>query len=136
MARVPARSPRPLVALVAVLIVLLAAATLVSRLGHRNSGAPSGGTGLATVHAGDLPPQARATLALIVSGGPFPFEQDGVVFTNREGLLPGAPSGYYREYTVLTPGSPDRGARRIITGGRGERYYTADHYSSFREVLP
>ncbi|MBN8736184.1 MAG: ribonuclease [Xanthomonadales bacterium] len=82
-----------------------------------------------------LPPEARHTLALIASGGPFPHSQDGVVFGNYEHLLPNKPRGYYHEYTVETPGAHDRGARRIITGGDppGVYYYTDDHYRSFRE---
>ncbi|MET8752260.1 ribonuclease domain-containing protein [Streptomyces sp. NPDC004667] len=82
-----------------------------------------------------LPSQAHDTLDLIDQGGPFPYSQDGVVFQNREGLLPGHTTGYYHEYTVITPGSPTRGARRIITGQQWqEDYYTADHYASFRRV--
>ncbi|GAA3197213.1 MULTISPECIES: ribonuclease domain-containing protein [Streptomyces] len=80
----------------------------------------------------DLPAEAHDTLDLIEQGGPYPFEQDGTVFQNREGLLPGQSSGYYHEYTVITPGSDDRGARRIVTGEQyQEDYYTADHYASF-----
>lgn len=81
-----------------------------------------------------LPPEARDTLALIARGGPFPNRQDGVVFGNREGLLPAQPRGYYHEYTVATPGLDYRGARRIITGGNPPvvYYYTDDHYRSFR----
>ena len=82
-----------------------------------------------------LPPEARHTLALIAHDGPFPHRQDGVVFGNREHLLPGKPRGYYHEYTVETPGAHDRGARRIITGGTPPvvYYYTDDHYRSFRQ---
>ncbi|MDN5924400.1 MAG: ribonuclease [Xanthomonadales bacterium] len=81
-----------------------------------------------------LPPQAHATLALIATRGPYPHRQDGSVFQNREGHLPRQPRGYYHEYTVATPGSRDRGARRIITGGTPPTmyYYTDDHYRSFR----
>lgn len=81
-----------------------------------------------------LPPEAGATLALIARDGPFPHPQDGSVFGNREGLLPRQPRGYYREYTVATPGLGHRGARRIVTGGKPPReyYYTDDHYASFR----
>lgn len=82
-----------------------------------------------------LPSEARHTIELIHRGGPFPYSRDGVVFGNREGLLPREPSGYYREYTVTTPGQPDRGARRIITGREGAMYYTDDHYASFRLVV-
>ncbi|MBT3165319.1 ribonuclease [Streptomyces sp. Vc74B-19] len=82
--------------------------------------------------ASDLPAEAHDTLDLIDQGGPFPFEQDGTVFQNREGILPDRSSGYYHEYTVITPGSPTRGARRIVTGEEyQEDYYTADHYASF-----
>lgn len=81
---------------------------------------------------GDLPSQAHDTLTLIDRGGPFPYSQDGVVFTNREGVLPAQSSGYYHEYTVKTPGSPTRGARRIVTGEESqEDYYTSDHYATF-----
>ncbi|MGW6199285.1 ribonuclease domain-containing protein [Kribbella sp. NPDC055110] len=85
-----------------------------------------------------LPSQAADTLDLIHSGGPFPYDQDGTVFSNREGILPAQSSGYYHEYTVITPGSPDRGARRLVGGGAlttpTHVYYTGDHYSSFCEV--
>ena len=81
-----------------------------------------------------LPAQALDTLALIERGGPYPHRQDGGTFQNRERLLPSRPRGYYREYTVRTPGSRDRGARRIVTGGDPpvEYFYTDDHYRSFR----
>ncbi|MFD9790555.1 ribonuclease domain-containing protein [Streptomyces sp. NPDC059070] len=79
-----------------------------------------------------LPPQADDTLNLIARGGPFPYAQDGVVFQNREHVLPSEPNGYYHEYTVKTPGSPTRGARRIVTGQQAdEDYYTGDHYATF-----
>ncbi|WP_031072794.1 ribonuclease domain-containing protein [Streptomyces sp. NRRL S-118] len=78
-----------------------------------------------------LPAQAHDTLDLIDSGGPYPHPEDGDVFENREGILPRHDPGYYREYTVVTPGSPDRGARRVVTGAPEEDYYTADHYASF-----
>ena len=71
---------------------------------------------------------------MIEQGGPFPYDRDGIVFGNREGLLPPRPDGYYHEYTVITPGSADRGARRIIAGQPGEYYYTDDHYDSFKQV--
>jgi len=81
-----------------------------------------------------LPPEATDTVDLIQSDGPFPYPQDGTVFDNREGILPACDSGYYHEYTVKTPGSPDRGARRIVTGSAGEYFYTGDHYASFSLV--
>ncbi len=83
----------------------------------------------------DLPAEARITLTLIDQGGPYPYRQDDGTFQNREGILPDRDQGHYREYTVDTPGSPDRGARRIVAGADGERYYTDDHYESFREVV-
>ena len=82
----------------------------------------------------DLPPEARQTLALIRAGGPFPHARDGNVFANREGLLPRAARGTYREYTVMTPGRKDRGARRIVAVKGAEFYYTEDHYRSFRRI--
>ena len=81
-----------------------------------------------------LPREAQHTIRLIQAGGPFPFEKDGSIFRNRERLLPRRPDGYYREYTVITPGEDDRGARRIVAGGNGELYYTDDHYESFSRV--
>lgn len=102
------------------------------------SGAGAGGhpnDGMPTVSASDLPDQARTTMKLIQAGGPFPYHQDGSVFQNRERLLPKESSGYYHEYTVETPGSPDRGARRIIAARDGTLYYTADHYNSFRRIV-
>jgi ribonuclease T1 len=83
----------------------------------------------------ELPPEARHTLALIAAGGPFPYAQDAAVFANREGQLPRRERGYYREYTVKTPGARDRGARRIVGGVGGEYYYTDDHYRSFRRII-
>jgi len=90
------------------------------------------------VAVADLPTQGRELLGLIRSGGPFQYERDGVVFGNREHLLPAEPRGYYHEYTVRTPGSHTRGARRIICGGSKKApdlcYYTADHYRSFKRI--
>ena len=90
---------------------------------------------LRTMTVAMLPEEGIDTLRLIESDGPFPYSKDGVTFSNREGLLPKHPSGWYQEYTVITPGSPDRGARRIVAGEDGARYYTSDHYASFREVI-
>jgi ribonuclease T1 len=86
------------------------------------------------VHVSQLPAEARATLQLIRSKGPYPYAKDGSVFGNREGLLPRQARGYYREYTVKTPGERTRGARRIVAGRGGELYYTEDHYNSFRRI--
>lgn len=91
-------------------------------------------SGLLFVDLNDLPPEAGATVALIESDGPFPYDQDGAVFQNREGILPDEPRGYYREFTVETPGSPDRGARRLVSGADGQLYWTEDHYDSFRRI--
>jgi ribonuclease T1 len=92
------------------------------------------GSGLAWVELADLPPEAADTLRLIDRGGPFRYHQDGDTFGNFEGLLPERQRGYYREYTVVTPGSPDRGARRIVAGVGGELYWTSDHYASFERI--
>ncbi len=89
----------------------------------------------AGIPVGELPAEARATLELIRAGGPFPYRQDGRVFGNREGQLPSKKHGYYREYTVRTPGARDRGARRIVAGSRGEYYYAGDHYRTFTRIL-
>jgi ribonuclease T1 len=93
----------------------------------------------ATVHVTQLPRQGRETYELIRQGGPFPYDKDGTVFGNRERQLPAEKRGYYREYTVQTPGSRDRGARRIVCGGPPRAphacYYTADHYASFRRIV-
>jgi ribonuclease T1 len=93
-----------------------------------------------TVALEQLPEQARQTERLIRSGGPFPYAKDGTVFGNRERLLPREKRGHYREYTVKTPGSRDRGARRIVCGGAKPAapeacYYTADHYASFKRIV-
>ena len=92
---------------------------------------------LATIAHGDLPIEAQQTLQLIARGGPFPYPRDGIVFGNFEKHLPAKVRGYYREYTVPTPGRPghnSRGARRIIAGKVGEAYYTDDHYRSFKRI--
>ncbi len=81
-----------------------------------------------------LPSQADDTLDLIAEGGPYPYPEDGEVFRNDEGLLPAEASGYYHEYTVVTPGAPTRGTRRIITAEDGTDYYTSDHYESFDTI--
>jgi ribonuclease T1 len=109
--------------------LLLSASVAVAR------GAPQSAIAL---HS--LPAEARTTLELIRSGGPFPYSRDGVAFGNRERLLPPRPRGYYREYTVPTPGERTRGARRIVCGSPvaalAECYYSDDHYQSFRKIQP
>lgn len=94
-----------------------------------------------SVALSSLPPQAQTTYRLVLQGGPFPYDKDGDVFGNRERLLPMHPRGHYREYTVKTPGASNRGVRRIVCGGRPATapqtcYYTADHYASFRKIVP
>jgi len=89
---------------------------------------------IGAVELSSLPPEARRTVELVRRGGPFPYRRDGVSFENREGRLPRHGRGYYREYTVPTPGQRDRGPRRIVAGASGEIYYSDDHYRSFRRV--
>lgn len=95
---------------------------------------------LSTIALSDLPPQGRKTYGLIREGGPFPYAKDGTVFGNRERILPSRKRGYYREYTVKTPRSRDRGAQRIVCGGLEPQtpqacYYTRDHYASFQYII-
>jgi ribonuclease T1 len=91
-------------------------------------------SGLPVIRESQLPAEGRRTLALIRKGGPYPYTRDGVTFGNFERILPRKASGYYREYTVPTPGESDRGARRIVAGQAGDKYYTADHYESFKFI--
>ncbi|MFE7529071.1 ribonuclease [Kitasatospora sp. NPDC057542] len=91
---------------------------------------------LADVCRTKLPSQAQDTLALIAKNGPYPYNRDGIVFENRESRLPKKADGYYHEFTVVTPGSNDRGTRRVVTGGSGEQYWSADHYATFQEIDP
>ncbi len=125
------RARRPLVALVALLIAL-AVGYAAKALHDDSSPAPSRPKAVAL---SSLPPQVATTLDRIRAGGPFPYPRnDGVVFHNNEHHLPREPDGYYREYTVPTPGSPDRGARRLIVGRDGRYWYTGDHYATFELV--
>jgi|ERR1700676_429455 ribonuclease T1 len=119
-------------------VIALAASTLVgvsAAEARRESIAA-----LPPIAAAELPKEARLTLARIRDNGPFPYERDGVVFGNREGMLPPKARGYYHEYTVKTPGSRSRGARRIVCGGEratlAECYYSDDHYQSFKSIRP
>jgi len=109
-----------------------------STAGPSGTAYPSNGntpdSGLDTIAESKLPKEAREVLGLIRAGGPFEYDQDDRTFQNREGILPTRKRGYYREYTVETPGSNDRGARRIIAGAGGDKYWTTDHYDSFRQI--
>jgi len=101
--------------------------------------APTQPSAQAELALSELPTEAQRTYSLVLAGGPFPYAKDGVVFGNRERLLPRQPRGFYREYTVKTPGSRDRGARRLVCGGKPPTapevcYYTADHYASFKRI--
>ena len=120
---------------VAALLILLA----VAAIGAQPAVARTRDADDATIRADRLPAEARETLARIERGDRLPYERDGVVFGNRERLLPAQPRGYYHEYTVKTPGARTRGARRIVCGGAvraaTECYYSSDHYRSFRRIL-
>jgi len=155
---VPAPSPRSpgrgtgtrlRVLLIALLVVVVAGFALAraGRSGSLTSGNRSVSTpgaaststdpesGSAWVDESRLSDQAKETLSAIRHGGPFRYpKNDGVAFDNREGLLPPGPKGSYREYTVVTPGSPDRGPRRIITASGGAKFFTGDHYASFQRI--
>nr|WP_273927724.1 ribonuclease [Curvibacter sp. HBC28] len=118
--------------------LMMAAALFGTALVHSRE-APAT-DGLPTVTLAELPVQGRETYQLILQGGPFPYDKDGVVFGNRERILPSHKRGYYREYTVRTPGSRDRGARRLVCGGLQPTapqacYYSNDHYASFRRLV-
>ncbi|MBC8056824.1 MAG: ribonuclease N1 [Rhizobiales bacterium] len=120
------------------LVVTLAGAVLVA--GSVQARGPIQDAG-STVALTGLPVEAQATHRLILAGGPFAHRKDGSVFGNRERLLPQQPRGFYREYTVATPGSRDRGARRIVCGGSPPTnpqacFYTGDHYASFQRIAP
>ena len=116
----------------------LLAAAMTAPLAQARADRPTE-SNLAAIRVAELPTQGRETYELIRQGGPFPFGKDGAVFGNRERSLPFERRGYYREYTVATPDSRDRGARRIVCGGPVRAphacYYTADHYGSFRKIV-
>ena len=114
-------------------------ASLVSTVSV-HSRQPTPPVSLATIALAELPPQGRLTYRLVHEGGPFAYDKDGVVFGNRERLLPARQRGYYREYTVKTVGASNRGARRIVCGGPKPTapeacFYTSDHYASFRRIV-
>ncbi|MEO8836933.1 MAG: ribonuclease domain-containing protein [Caldimonas sp.] len=105
--------------------------------GHARERAPA----LDAITISELPAEARAVESAVRAGGPFAYPKDGIVFANRERLLPAQRRGFYREYTVATPRAHDRGARRIVCGGPRPTtpqtcFYTADHYASFRRITP
>ncbi|WP_256640175.1 ribonuclease domain-containing protein [Streptomyces murinus] len=132
--RIPPRAAR-IGAAAAVLSALLAGGTVSATTANASVVSATSVVSAASVGSichSTLPPQADDTLDLIAKGGPYPYSQDGTVFSNREGVLPSQSSGYYHEYTVVTPGAPTRGTRRIVTGERSqEDYYTSDHYQTF-----
>ena len=113
---------------------LAAALLAVTLLAFGGTAAGREPAAIPEVAVNELPGHARETIALVRKGGPYPYERDGTVFGNFEKRLPVMARGYYREYTVKTPGARDRGARRIVVGKGGELYYTDDHYRSFRRI--
>ncbi len=122
-------------ALLAIVLAFFGTATLAAPASATVAQASCGDvSGFTRVALSSLPSQATDTYRLIQQGGPYPYRQDGTVFQNRERILPTCSLGYYHEYTVKTPGSSTRGARRIVTGDGGEYFYTADHYASFRLI--
>jgi len=119
-------------------VLLVVSASLSPSAVHAKG--PFFGPQVGTVEAAQLPPQGRSMLTLIYVGGPFRYDKDGTVFGNRERILPIGQRGFYREYTVRTPGEGSRGARRIVCGGVKPAapdacYYTDDHYASFRRIV-
>ena len=132
------RNPCGVWARAAVMALLALSGGLIGTSVQAKTEAPAAVLQTMTVAA--LPPQGRDMMALIEKGGPFKYEKDGTVFGNREKILPARQRGYYREYTVRTPGERSRGARRIVCGGQQPRapdacFYTDDHYGSFRQIV-
>jgi len=122
-------------ALVVLLIVLLSPAATPNTASAPTPSPRDPEPGLVLVEVESLPVQARQTISLIERGGPYPYAKDGAVFGNRERRLPRRPNGFYREYTVPSPGEDDRGPRRIVTGDHDRQFfYTGDHYASFVRV--
>ena len=128
------KTARIIAAVVIAMLVITLAASLIGCSSDKNTAQKDPDSGLTFVAVADLPKEAQQTLKLIDQGGPYPYSRDGVVYSNFEKILPKEASGYYHEYTVKTPGEKDRGARRIVTGKNSERYYTDDHYQSFRRI--
>jgi len=127
------------IALVIAVVSYLGNSPVADRVASSPGSTQLAGGSLATIAEASLPVQARQTLTLIRQGGPFPYQKDGTIFQNREKRLPLKDRGYYREYTVDTPGLSHRGARRIVAGGPKTKpvvlYYTQDHYESFRLIV-
>jgi guanyl-specific ribonuclease Sa len=129
------RARRPLVALLALVGALAVGYAVQACTSAAHTAAGTSPAQIRVEPLSALPPEAATTVHLIQDGGPFPYpDNDGAVFHNFEHELPSEPDGYYHEYTVATPGSPDRGTRRIITGAPGEFWYTGDHYETFVRV--
>jgi ribonuclease T1 len=130
------KTARIIAAVVIAMMVITLAASLLGCSATTTDTAPTKDpvSGLAYLPVAGLPKEARQTLELIDKGGPYPYSRDGIVYNNLEKILPRQDRGYYHEYTVKTPGEKDRGARRIVTGKGDERYYTDDHYKSFRRI--
>ncbi|MDX6258976.1 MAG: ribonuclease [Kribbellaceae bacterium] len=132
------RTARIIAAVVIAMMVITLAASLLgcSASGTATKEQPTKDpvSGLAYLPVAGLPKEAQQTLELIDKGGPYPYSRDGIVYNNLEKILPKQTKGYYHEFTVKTPGEKDRGARRIVTGKGDERYYTDDHYKSFRRI--
>jgi ribonuclease T1 len=136
----PLQTARKLGLAITAALALTAALSVVGSAAAKGSQDATGAV-TETVRLVNLPKEAQATERLIRSGGPFPHDKDGVVFGNRERILPKHPRGFYREYTVITPGSRNRGARRIVCGGAvavnpEACFYSDDHYASFRRIAP
>jgi ribonuclease T1 len=130
------KTARIIAAVVIAMLVITLAASLFGCSSDKTTGSAQKDpdSGLVFVAVADLPKEAQQTLKLIDKGGPYPYSRDGIVYSNFEKILPKETGGYYHEYTVKTPGEKDRGARRIVTGKNSERYYTDDHYQSFRRI--
>ncbi len=122
--------------LVSILAVMLLAPAGVSAQREGTQQRERVQASLADISVNALPAEARETLRLVEKGGPYPFDRDGIVFGNFEKRLPIKDRGYYHEFTVKTPGVKHRGARRIVTGKGGEKYYSDDHYKTFKRIIP
>jgi ribonuclease T1 len=129
------RRAGPVLPLLALLLAALLGLAACGSGSSKSTAATLRPAGMAAIAEANLPAEARDVIKRLDDGGTFQYHQDGVTFQNRERRLPAEPSGYYREYTVVTPGAVDRGARRLVLGKNGELYYTPDHYQSFLWVM-